>query len=137
LTIGYYTQVLQYALDKNLIVKSNLCSDPRFLSAEILPTQIKLQYQQPYLALLDQLAKIKVDSDYNASDPNNYQRSVKEQAEMCLSMLQTTTPDDSEHELEAMVRHCERWDRVYGYDARLLYPEFEQILERYGYSISG
>ena len=137
LTIGYYTQVLQYALDKNLIVKSNLCSDPRFLSAEILPTQIKQQYQQPYLALLDQLSKIKVDSDYNASDPNNYQRSVKEQAEMCLSMLQTATPDDSDRQLEALVRHCERWDQVYGYDARALYPEFEQILERYGYDISG
>ena len=45
LTIGYYTQVLQYALDKNLIVKSNLCYDPRFLSAEILPESVKQQYQ--------------------------------------------------------------------------------------------
>ena len=137
LSIGYYAGLLEYALQNQFIVKGLLCYDPRFLSAEILPTQIKQQYQQPYLALLDQLEKIKVDSDYNASDPNNYQRSVKEQAEMCVSMLRTATPDDSEHELEAMVRHCERWDRVYGYDARLLYPEFEQILERYGYDISG
>jgi hypothetical protein len=36
-----------------------------------------------------------------------------------------------------MVRHCERWDRVYGYNARELYPEFGRILERYGYDISG
>ena len=62
LTIGYYTQVLQYALDKNLIVKSNLCYDPRFLSAEILPVSVKQQYQTSYLALLDQLTKVTVDA---------------------------------------------------------------------------
>jgi hypothetical protein len=39
-------------------------------------------------------------------------------------------------ELERHGRHCERWDRVYGYDARKLYPEFQEILDRYDYSIS-
>ena len=136
LGIGYYTELLQYALDNQFIVKSNLCYDPRFLSAEILPESIKQLYQLKYQTFLDQLAEIEVDTDYNASDPNNYQLAVKEQAEMCLAVLQTPTPADSEQQLEAMVRHCERWDRVYGYDARSLYPEFELILDRYGYDIS-
>jgi hypothetical protein len=78
-----------------------------------------------------------VDADYNASDPHNHQLAVKEQALMCLKILETPTPADSDQQLEALVRHCERWDRVYGYDARKLYPEFEQILERYGYDIPG
>lgn len=137
LTIGYYDGVLQYALDHQLIVKSNLCYKPRFLSAEILPNSIKQQYSKKYQDLLSQLSGIKTNYDYNASDPNNYQLSVKEQAEMCLNVLQTPTPADSEQELEAMIRHCERWDRVYGYDARKLYPEFQEILDRYGYNISG
>ena len=137
LTIGYYTQVLQYALDKNLIVKSNLCYDPRFLSAEILPESVKQQYQTAYLTLLDQLTKVTVDADYNASDPHNHRLAVKEQALMCLKILETPTPADSDQQLEALVRHCERWDRVYGYDARTLYPEFQEILDRYGYDISG
>ena len=55
---------------------------------------------------------------------------------MCLSILQTETPSDSEQQLEMMTRHCERWDRVYGYDARKLYPEFQEILQRYNYDIS-
>lgn len=136
LSIGYYTGVLEYALEHRLIIKSNLCYKPRFLSAEILPESIKQQYQQSYRQLLDRLADIVVGSDYNASDPNNYQQSVKEQAEMCLNVLQTPTPSDSESQLEAMVRHCERWDQVYGYNARTLYPEFQEILDRHGYSIS-
>jgi sulfatase maturation enzyme AslB (radical SAM superfamily) len=136
LSIGYYTGLLEYALQRRLIVKSNLCYDPRFLSAEILPQNVKEQYQNSYLEFLSKLKDIAVDSDYNASDPNNYQQVIKEQAEMCLNLLQTSTPPDSEQELQAMVRHCERWDRVYGYNARTLYPEFNEIFNRYGYNIS-
>lgn len=136
LSIGYYTELLQYALDHQLIVKSNLCFEPRFLSAEILPTSIKQQYQLKYLKFLDQLASVDVDSDYNASDPNNHRQAIKEQAEMCLNILQTPTPVDSETHLAELVRHCEKWDRVYGYDARSLYPEFQPILDQYGYTIS-
>ena len=137
LSIGYYTELLQYALDNQVIVKSNLCYDPRFLSAEILPESIKQLYQLKYQTFLNQLSEIQVDSDYNASDPNNYRLVIKEQAEMCLTILQTPTPADSEQQLETMVRHCERWDRVYGYDARKLYPEFVEILDRYDYNVSG
>jgi hypothetical protein len=136
LSIGYYTELLQYALDNQFIVKSNLCFEPRFLSAEILPASIKQLYQSKYQTFLDQLAEIQVDTDYNASDPNNYRLAIKEQVEMCLAVLQTTTPADSEQQLEAMVRYCERWDSVYGYNARLLYPEFLEILDRYDYKLS-
>ena len=113
-----------------------MCYDPRFLSVEILPDSIKKQYQLKYQEFLLQFDSIVVDQDYNASDPNNYKSVIKQQAEMYLSVLQTPTPEDSEQALEALVRHCERWDRVYGYDAKKLYPEFQEILDRYGYSIS-
>jgi len=136
LSIGYYPGLLKYALDRQLIVKSNLCYDPRFLSAEILPEPIKKQYQTRYLDLLSQLTDTGVGSDYNASDPNNYKSVIKEHAEMCLRILQTPTPADSEQQLQALVQHCKRWDQVYGYDAGKLYPEFHEILERYGYKIS-
>jgi hypothetical protein len=136
LSIGYYPGLLKYALDRRLIIKSNLCYNPRFLSAEILPESVKKQYRIPYLKLLNELDNITVSSDYNASDPNNYQQVIKEQIEMCLNVLQTPTPEDSEPQLEALVRHCERWDLVYGYNARELYPEFQSILDHYGYSIS-
>jgi hypothetical protein len=136
LSIGYYTGLLEYALDHQLIVKSNLCYNPRFLSAEILPESIKKYYQPLYLKLLDKLSNITVESDYNTSDPDNYKQVIKEQINMCLSILQSPTPGDSEQQLEILVRHCEKWDRVYGYDARTLYPEFQQILDRYDYSIS-
>jgi hypothetical protein len=103
---------------------------------DILPQSIKQQYQNTYESFLSQLSEIAIEHDYNASDPNNYQMVIKEQAKMCLHALNTETPDDSDQQLEILVRHCERWDRVYGYDARKLYPEFDEILDRYNYGIS-
>jgi hypothetical protein len=136
LTIGYYAGLLQYALDHKLIVKGLLCYNPGFLNAEILPTKIKQLYLERFQPLANHLANVEVDSDYNASDPNNYQRSIKEQVNMCLNVLNTTTTADSQEQLALMVRHCERWDRVYGYDARQLYPEFQEILTNNNYDIS-
>ena len=136
LSIGYYTGLLQYALDNKLIVKSNLCYAPRFLSAEILPTNIKKLYLERFQHFLTQFNNIETNTDYNASDPNNYKRAIKEQANMCISVLQTPTPPDSKQQLNELVRHCERWDRVYGYDARTLYPELQEILTNNNYDIS-
>jgi len=136
LSIGYYPGLLQYALDNQFIIKSNLCSDPRFLAAEILPQSIKQFYLSKYHTLLDQLSTVKINPDYNASDPNNCKQIIKEQAEMCLNILQTPTPDDSEKQLFEFVRHCERWDQIYKHNARLLYPEFQEILDRYAYQLS-
>ena len=136
LTIGYYTELLQYALDNQFVVKSNLCYEPRFLSVEILPEEIKTKYQIKYKEFLAQFTDVHAASDYNASDPNNFKLIIKEQAEMCLYALSTPTPLDSMEQLEAMVRHCERWDRVYGYDARVLYPEWKDIFDQFNYDIS-
>ena len=136
LTIGYYTELLQYALDNQFVVKSNLCYKPRFLSVEILPEEIKTKYQIKYKEFLAQFTDVHAAGDYNASDPNNFKLIIKEQAEMCLYALSTPTPLDSMEQLEAMVRHCERWDRVYGYDARILYPEWQDIFDQFNYDIS-
>ena len=137
LTIGYYASLLRYALKNKLVVKSNLCYEPRFLSAEILPNSIKKMYQAQYKQLLIELADIDDCQDYNASNPDSYKQIAKVHAKMCMAILQSTQPQDSDQQLEKLVRHCEQWDRVYGYDAKKLYPEFQPLLDRYGYSTSG
>ena len=133
LTIGYYTTLLQYATDNNFIVKSNVVINPRFLSAEILPNDVKQHYAEKYKVFLEQFADIDSNKDYNVSDPTNHRAVIKEQALQCLSVLQTSTPRDSELQLAQMVAHCKKWDSVYNYNARQLYPEFKEIFDRYGY----
>ena len=132
LTIGYHAGLIEYAFDKKLLIKSLLVSAPRFLDAEILPTDVKLAYLQTFVPLINQLSAYR-SNDYNASDPNEFKRNLAQHAEACVTMLSTSLPGDSEQQLKAMVDHCRKWDHVYNLNARELYPELTEVWDRYAY----
>lgn len=132
LSVGSYISLLEYALEHKLIVKSNACYEPSFLSIDALPTTVKNLYINKYKTFLNSLGGL-LTVDYNASDPTNYVSVIKDQAAMCLSMLETDTPADAEHQHKMLVEHCRKWDAVYNFDARTLYPELSEIWDRYGY----
>ena len=133
LTIGYFPGLLEYCLDRNLIVKSLLVTNPRFLDAVTLPHTAKQQYLEHYQTLADRLNSVQVPRDYNSSDPNNHDMIVKEQVQMCMNILRQPEPADAEQQRRLMVEHCRKWDQVYGYDARSLYPELAEVWAQYGY----
>ena len=132
LTIGYHSGLIKYALDKKLLLKTLLVSEPRFLNAEILPLQVKQHYLSQYLNLKKQLEEHKL-GDYNEMDPNEFRRNLHKQVVMCIALLSTATPNDSEQQLQNMVAHCRRWDEIYNLDARQLYPELSLVWDKYAY----
>jgi len=135
LTVRSYWQVIDLALQKGLLIKSNLCTDPDFLDIPTLPAHIRNDYKLPYQDLLDHhdLDDADVASDYNESDPNNYRRVAKNQILQTLAILDLPVPLDQDRRLADLVLHLDRWDRVFGFDARKLYPELTDILDRHGY----
>ena len=138
LTIGQYHTLLKYCFEHKMIVKSLWVSKPDFLNPNILPDAIKQEYILNYKKLITDcnLESVNYQTDYNESDPNEITRIIASQANQCINMLNSSRPHDSEEQLKNMVAWCQRWDRVYEYDARTLYPEFEQILDQHGYDIS-
>ena len=74
-----------------------------------------------------------IDINYNTRDPNQYRRVILNQIQQCQSLLMSPEPDNAERLRGDMVSWCRRWDDVYGYDARKIYPEFQEMLDRYGY----
>jgi sulfatase maturation enzyme AslB (radical SAM superfamily) len=135
LTIGTYHTLLQYCLDHTLIVKAMIVSSPKSLDVRVLPNSIRKQYLNSYYDFIQRngLEDIPSGEDYNESDPNQIRRVIKNQADQCINLLTVPTLNDSEQQLKAMVENCSRWDSVHGYNARDLYPEFKDILDRYGY----
>jgi Rod binding domain-containing protein len=73
------------------------------------------------------------NTDFNASDPNQYQQVIANQVAQCLELLRADGLANSEELLKQMTSHCRRWDNIHGFDARVLYPEFVEILNRYEY----
>lgn len=133
LTIGYYHTLLDYALEQRLLIKSILCRDPKFLYAVNLPDTVKQQYSKKYQELIQRLDAVTINPDFNASDPNNFEIAIKQEAEMCLSVLSTPRPLDADEQLSIMVNHCRKWDQVYHLNAKELYPELADIWDRYAY----
>ena len=133
LTIGYFPGLLQYCLDRNLLVKSLLVTKPDFLSAVILPKSVKDQYLESYQQLMAQLPDTQIPIDYNASDPHNTAMIVKEQVQMCVNILSQPAPENAENLRRQMVDHCQKWDQVYGYNAREMYPELTEVWNQHGY----
>jgi hypothetical protein len=133
LTIGYHVGLLRYALAHELIVKSNWVYSPKFLNVAVLPRQIKNTYILQYQELLAELPARVAGQDYNASDTANCVDIIRAHAQACVNAL--LAPDQTEL-FPQLVAHCQQWDQVYGHDARSLYPEWTEILEQHGYSIS-
>jgi proline dehydrogenase len=132
LTIGYYGTLLQYALKQRFLIKSLLVTSPSFMNVGILPAAVKAQYLAQYTDILHQLDDTK-KLDYNVSDPNNYRLVIKQQAQGCINLLNLPEPSDIDQLHGQLVEHCRKWDRVYNYNARQLYPELAEIWDRYDY----
>lgn len=132
LTIGHFVDLLEYALQKGLIVKSILCREPMFMRIENLPLVVKQQYIDRLNKFLDRIQHSS-QQDFNASDPWQYQQVIREQAQMALSVLHKPQPTDVELQWQNLVEHCKKWDQVYKLNARTYYPELVEIWDRYDY----
>lgn len=134
LTIGNYHSLLRYCLEHKIMIKSLWVTSPTFLNPQILPKSIRDQYVDSYKNLIQEY-NLQGDhlADYNESDPNQLPRIILSQIDQCLNMLSQDQLPHSDQHLKDMVVWCQKWDRVYGYDARELYPELTEILDQYGY----
>jgi len=134
LTIGNYHTLLQYCLDRKLIVKSLLVGRPRYLDTVMLPESVKQLYIDRYREFIEvNNLQDKEMLDYNESDPNKYQQVILNEARQAMSLLEAPTPIDNQAYLKQMVNWCQRWDKIYGYNAVELYPELADIFETYAY----
>lgn len=133
LTIGSYHTLLQFCIDKQLLIKSLLVTNPDYLNVDVLPDTVKKQYLLEYQHIIDQIG-IDIDiDDYNQSNPSKYMQLVYQQAKLCIKLLQTPAPSNQEQLLHSMVSWCRKWDDVYQYNALELYPELAEEFQAHGY----
>ena len=137
LSVGYYHTLLNYCLEHQLLCKALTVNDPEYLRIEHLPKHIKQQYLKKYIELTEKfsLEKETTNNDYNESDRHEYRKVIKKDINSIMLLLNTEQTSDSNEKLKEMVSWCQRWDKVYHYDAKKLYPEFESIFKEHGYEL--
>ena len=132
-----YWQVIKLALDQQLLIKSNIVTNPSFLAIEALPLSIRAGYIEPYTKLIADynLDSVSLSQDYNESDPNNYRATARQQIAQIIAMLELPNPNNQKLLLTQLCQHLQAWDGVFGFDARIVYPELNALLTSYGYCV--
>lgn len=135
LTIGYYPTLLAYCLEKNLLIKNLVVHNPEMLDPRILPISVRKIYARRYQDFADQhqLESVDTSQDFNESNIGQLKKVIKQNVMGCLNLLTGPRLYNSDQLLAQMIKHCQRWDSVYGYNARELYPEFKEIFDEHNY----
>jgi len=131
LTIRDYYQLIEYCIYKKLLMKTLVVTQPSSQNIAVLPLSIRKQYRKNYEDLLSRFDQ-EIPIDFNESDPNNYMTVLKGYTQQAITLLDQ--PEISNEELlKELVNHMKKWDKVYGYNAREIYPELAEILDKYEY----
>lgn len=135
LTIGYYESLLRYCHSNRLVVKALLVSTPKYLDVKVLPDAVRKLYCEKYFQLIQDLNLGDVDAsiDHNESDPNQFERIIRNQIDQCINLLTAPRFTDGDVLLDELAPFCRRWDNVHGYDAVSLYPELAEEFKKRGY----
>lgn len=131
LTIRDYYQLIEYCIDKKLLMQSLIVTEPESQNVAVLPLSIRKQYRKNYEILLSQFDK-EVPIDFNESDPNNHMAVLKGYTEQAIALLDQPEIDNNKL-LKDLVDHMKKWDNIYNYNARKIYPELVDILDKYEY----
>lgn len=135
LTVGSYPTLLRYAYQHQLIIKSVLVRNPKYLDVRVLPQHVRQHYLEKFhnvAADLD-LDRHNTQADFNETNPCYTTHILKNQIEICQALLNSNELPDADQLRAEMVTWCRRWDDIYGYDARVVYPEFVSMLDQHGY----
>jgi len=136
LTIGSYHTLLQYCLDKQLVIKNLIVTEPAYYNVQILPMPIRQQYLKNYKLLLEKNKLVyNLDTEFNSSAKQQTDTIIANQINQCINLLTAQTHDDSNTLLGDMIQHMKKWDAVTGYNARELYPEWKELFDRYCYDV--
>ena len=123
LTMSTYHTLLTWARDQQLTIKANICMRPTFMRVDTLPKAVRDQYLEPYQQLAKALEHVDVVGDFNSSDPNAVDHSIKEQAQLCIGLLTQPVPHDQSQRMVELFAHCRRWDSVGELKFEDFYPE--------------
>ena len=135
LSVGYYHTLLQYCLDNKLLIKSLWVDFPVYMDVKNLSKEISNQYIETYKKFIkdNELEGIDHRLDYNESDQHEFKKLIKKDVDSILNALSSERIDRADDNLKELTSWCKRWDPLYKFDARSLYPEFKEMFGTYGY----
>lgn len=138
LNINNYNEYIMWAYTQGLPIQGIPLIVPNYLSIVVLPKNIKdrliIKYQQLADFFKQQLAN-KPTSIVVGRNAGNLEQLFLKESESMIRILNLPEPTNIESLRQELITWLMRWDREYKLDARIVYPEYAEFLEKYEYSI--
>ena len=137
LSVNNYYDYILFAFNNNLSIQSIPLTDPRYLAIGVLPIEIRhsliSKYQDVKNTILDKTVNLKTISV--GRDTSRLELQLGQECDIIISLLQQPEPADIDKLREELIFWLMRWDKVSNLNAYNFYPEYQNFLKEYGYSI--
>ena len=139
LTAPTFPELIDFFLENNINMESNICWDPAHLQVNVIPYNIRQTYLQKFEQVLDKLS-----ADIGNTNTDMVRSRTQEKLKLNLyseldtvyRMLQAPEPDNADALRKQLVYWLDLWDKDQNLDARDHYPEWADFLQEYGYKNS-
>jgi organic radical activating enzyme len=136
LSVNSYHAYLQFALDNQVAVSSNLLLRPEFMQISVLPRDLKESLVDNYTTFIKNAnSEVKINSIAIGRDTSRLSQILIAEAEMIISNLRGTEPTNVESLRKELIQWLLRWDKEFNFNAMDYYPEYTEFFKTYGYSI--
>ena len=132
LTLFKYDRLLDWCLENNICVDSNIIDSPMFFMPTLLPDDIKKR-------IVSKLSHYIIDSKdsdniraINIRDTVNFKKNISENAKIIINSLQQSVDDAETLNIQA-VEYCAKLDRARKIHIKDYIPEILPLFEKHGY----
>lgn len=136
LTAPTFSELIEFFLDNNIMMESNICWDPAYLQIATLPIDIRKGYLPKFENLLARLENLightNTDMVRSRTEEKNVLNLYSE-LDTVYKMLQAPEPDNADELRKQLIYWLDKWDRELDLDARDHYPEWTDFLNAYDY----
>jgi hypothetical protein len=136
LTAPTFPELIEFFLDNNIMMESNICWDPAYLQIATLPIDIRKGYLPKFENLLARLENLightNTDMVRSRTEEKNVLNLYSE-LDTVYKMLQAPEPDNADELRKQLIYWLDKWDRELDLDARDHYPEWTDFLNAYDY----
>ena len=137
LTVPTFPALIEWLFDNNVVTENNVCWDPAYLRAAVLPLELRQSYFPEYERVLSRLSDaINHDQHIDMSQSREHGKNalnLYNELNSVYRMIQAPEMPNSEELRIELIKWMNKWDHHCNLDARDYYPEWSDFLDQYGY----
>lgn len=136
LSVPTFPALIEWMFDHNIVTENNICWDPVYLQATVLPLNIRQSYFAEYERVLDKLSASIQDQDLDMLQSREHGKiasTLFKELNSVYKMIQAPELPNAQALQIQLVGWLNKWDEHCELDARDYYPEWTDFLKQYGY----